>query len=245
MDKKLTFTGGEPDINIDDLLRDPIANRAALFGLLVGMGGAENLKISGSAVTIDPLVDAIVTAGYVWLNGEILQVDAATVSETQGTDLWEFQKAVTYDAAGDKTFNDAIPRQTWQKNRAILVNVAAIAGMDAVNALSILTTVNIPIGDWDMSTLASVTIPHAIGAYKKIKKVSVVIISDDDAFGIVKGSYPINSYVSAATPTPGGSIGRITDTNITLVRTTGGVFDTADFNSTSFNRGFIVVDYTP
>jgi hypothetical protein len=141
MDKKLTFLGGEPDINIDDLLRDPIANRAALFGLMLGLGVTTDCIVSGAAVTVDPLVDADVSAGYVWLDGEILQVDAATVSETQGTDLWEFQKVVAYDSAGDKTFNDGTPRQTWQQNRAVLVNVGSISGLDAVNAPSLLATV--------------------------------------------------------------------------------------------------------
>jgi hypothetical protein len=134
MDKKITFLGGEPDINIDDLLRDPIANRAALFGVALGLGGTDNIILSGAEVTIDPGVDADVSAGYVWLGGEILQVDAATVLETQGSDLWEFQKVVTYDSAGDKTFNDATPRQTWQKNRAVLVNVATVTGMNALSA---------------------------------------------------------------------------------------------------------------
>jgi len=141
MDKKLTYSGGEPNITIDNIMRDPIANRAALFGLLLGLGSTTDLAISGAVVALDPLVDADVTAGYVWLNGEVLQVDAAMVSETEGTDLWEFQKVVTFDALGDKTFNDAIPRQTYQKNRAVLVNVASITGFDAVNAPSLLDTI--------------------------------------------------------------------------------------------------------
>lgn len=134
MNKKLTFTGGEPDITIDNLQYDPIANRAALFGFTKAFAGDDSVIVSGAVVTVIAGVSASVTAGYVFLNGEILQVDAATVSETLGSDLWEFQKVVTYDAAGDKTFNDAIPRQTYQKNRAVLVNVSAITGMDAQEA---------------------------------------------------------------------------------------------------------------
>jgi hypothetical protein len=141
MDKKLTFAGGEPNINFDDILRDPIANRDALFGLMLGLGVTTDCIISGAVVFADPGVSGEVTDGYVWLNGEILQVDADSTLETEGTDLWEFQKVVTYDSNGDKTFNDLTPRQTWQKNRAILVNVSAITGFDAVNAPSLLATV--------------------------------------------------------------------------------------------------------
>ena len=140
MNEKLIFQGGEPDITIRNTQYNPIADRAALFGVVKGLAGVNDVIVSGAAVTVNALVDASVTAGYIWLNGEILQVDAATVLETQGTDLWEFQKAITYDAAWDKVFNDLIPRQTYQQNRAILVNVAAIVGMDAVNALSITET---------------------------------------------------------------------------------------------------------
>lgn len=137
MDKKITFTGGEPDWNVDDVLRNSTADREALFGIARGLLGTTNARLSKAFVTVNTLVDAEVTDGYVWLDLEVLQVDAATVPETLGTGLWEFQKVVTYDSAGDKTFNDAIPRQTWQKNRAVLVNVATITGMDAVNSLGL------------------------------------------------------------------------------------------------------------
>lgn len=139
MDKKLTFLGGEPNLNIDDILRDPVANRAALFGLLTGIAGATDAKISVTT-GITPGVEASTTAGYVWLNGEILQVEAATVPASLGN-LFEFQKVVTYDPNGDKVFNDAVPRQTWQKNRAELVNVAAITGMNALAAPDLITLI--------------------------------------------------------------------------------------------------------
>lgn len=131
MNKKLTFSGGEPDLNFDDILRDPVANRAALFAIIKGLSGDNNVLISGADVTVTAGVNAVITSGYVYLDGEILQVDFQIVTETQGTDLWELQKQVTYDSGGDKTFNDATPRQTWQKNRAVLVNVSSITGQDA------------------------------------------------------------------------------------------------------------------
>ena len=48
MDKKLTFTGGEPDINWDDILRDPVANRAALTAVMeaFAVGTNDNFIIS-------------------------------------------------------------------------------------------------------------------------------------------------------------------------------------------------------
>ncbi len=163
MDKKLIFSGGEPDITIRNTQYNSIADRAALFGVVKGLAGANNVIVSGAVVTLDPLVDASVTAGYVWLDGEILQVDAATVSETEGSDLWEFQKVVTYDAAGDKTFNDAIPRQTYQKNRAVLVNVSSVTGMDAVEVEKIGSGVWEPLVSEDTSGLSVDTSKAYIG----------------------------------------------------------------------------------
>lgn len=131
MNKKLTFSGGEPDINMDDLLRDPVANRAALFGGIKGLLGTTDAVISGAEFSYSGSLGSV-TAGYVWLDGEILQVDADDVEDSEGTG-WEFQKVTTYESGGDKTFNDLTARQTWQKNRAQLVNVASVTGMDAEN----------------------------------------------------------------------------------------------------------------
>lgn len=107
MDEKLTFTGGEPDINFDDLDRNNKANRKALTEALRAYG--DNYKIAG---VISAAAPSSVTAGYVMLDGEILQVDAHTATGNY------FEKVTTFDPAGDKTFNDTTPRQTWAKHRA-------------------------------------------------------------------------------------------------------------------------------
>jgi hypothetical protein len=127
MDKKLTFTGGEPNINFDDILRDPIANRAALFGIMkaFNIGTNENFIISGCVPTVSTGVNVAVTAGYIFLNGEILEVEAQTVANSGTLDLYKYTKTTTYDSGGDKTFNDAIARQTWQKNRGTVVAATA------------------------------------------------------------------------------------------------------------------------
>lgn len=248
MNKKLTFSGGEPNITLDNLLRDPIANRAALFGLLLGLGGPTDLVISGAAVTIDPGVDADVTAGYVWLSGEILQVDAATVLETLATDLWEFQKVITFDSAGDKTFNDLTPRETYQKNRAVLVNVATITGMDAIDAPLLntvivsevtarqagLTKKIIPLGSWDMSADSIIIIPHGV-TQGNIRSLRTLIKKDSS-----------QAYRDLAGSTSGGIQGGGTDTegaNLTISRVTGGRFDTASYSNLAENRGYVVIEY--
>jgi len=122
MDKKLTFPGGETLLNFDDLDRNNTANRLALFGIMkaFNIGTNENFIISCCVATLDAGVDVDVTAGYIFLNGEILEVDAQTVLDGGTADLYTYNKVVTYDPNGDKTFNDLTPRETWQKNRGVV-----------------------------------------------------------------------------------------------------------------------------
>jgi len=144
MNKKLTFTGGEPNINWDDVLRDPIANRAAIFAIMEAILPAnpaidEGFIISGCDVTVVPNTSATTTAGYIWLNQEILKVDAHTELDGLTSNAYRFIKDTTYDANGTKTFNDSVSRETWQKNRAILDNVSSVGtSMDAVSAKTML-----------------------------------------------------------------------------------------------------------
>jgi hypothetical protein len=121
--RKLWFQGGEPDVNIDDLQRNVDAvfrSYDAMFGAF-NIGANLNYIVVGCELTIDPGVDATITAGYIWLNGEILRVDAQ-VAAYVSSDQYYYEKDVTYDAGGDKVYNDAVPRQTWQINRGVLTN---------------------------------------------------------------------------------------------------------------------------
>lgn len=121
--RKLWFTGGEPDVNIDDLQRNVDAvfrGFDAMFGAF-NIGTNINYIIVGCDLVIDPGVDATITEGYIWLNGEIIRVDAQ-VTAFVSSDQYYYEKDTTFDAAGDKVYNDAVPRQTWQINRGKLTN---------------------------------------------------------------------------------------------------------------------------
>ena len=82
--------------------------------------------ISGCVPTLTPGVDIEVTSGYIWLDGEVVEVEAQTVADTSGTDLYEYVLTTTYDAGGTKTFIDSNTRQTWRKVRGIVTSVAAL-----------------------------------------------------------------------------------------------------------------------
>ncbi len=94
------------------------------------------------------------------------------------------------------------------------------------------------IGDWDMATGNTVIIAHGMGAtwFEKIRKGEAWIRHDDE-----------DRVLPLCLLDPGGgtggSIGKVDATNITLGRVIGGTFDNAFYNSTSFNRGWVIIWY--
>jgi hypothetical protein len=111
-----------------------------------------------------------------------------------------------------------------------------IGGGLSRNGQSVLNCKIIDIGDWNMDTTSGIQIAHGLGAdYVKIRNVSV-IIRDDANTKVYRITYPIGGTVS-------GGITFIDNTNIQLTRTSGAGFDNAQFDSTSYNRGWITFEY--
>ena len=129
------FDGGV-EFFLDDYRWGSEAFQNAFDNLLkdFAIGTNENFIISGVVATINAGVNATVTSGYIYLNGEILQVDAQSVLRTVGTDLYSFSKVTTTDTAGDRlTKNTGINISPYEKNRGVVSNVSSVA----TSALSI------------------------------------------------------------------------------------------------------------
>lgn len=109
------------------------------------------------------------------------------------------------------------------------------AAKAAASAATAHNTKELTITSWDMTSVGSFSINHGLSQVK-IKKVSALIFSDPS------GSifYDFSTYLPAGST---ASYIAITDTQITLVRSTNGFFDTADFDGTGFDRGLIIVKY--
>jgi hypothetical protein len=129
MNKLLTnFNGGFP-LTLDDIRWNDDAYRYAFNNLLNAFytGATPNFIVSGCEVSAlqSPQNGIHITEGLVYIEGELLQVDAHDVIY-DGHDLYAFQKSVTYDSAGNKVFKDASSQQTYQVNGGVAVNTEVV-----------------------------------------------------------------------------------------------------------------------
>jgi len=174
MNNKLTFAGGEPNMNENDFLRIQAANRLALHGLTKGLS-SENFIVSG-CVTTPNGSNIDITEGYIFLDGELIKVDAQiNVPDTEGNGFYKYEKQTAFEAGGDKTYLDSTPRQTWEKNRGVAVSVAAIgADLSVKNGKRFTDIVNGD--DWTPVTIAG-TDWTLIDVYvRMVDKYTMVII---------------------------------------------------------------------
>lgn len=99
-----------------------------------------------------------------------------------------------------------------------------------------LKTKIIEIGDWDMDLDQSVSVAHGL-TLSKIRNVSVLIRNDTGL-----ASYSLHRIEASGGAIDGG-INQIETTNVVLFREAALFFDSVNFDSTSFNRGWITIIY--
>lgn len=114
-------------------------------------------------------------------------------------------------------------------------------GKDTTAALH---TKILEIGDWNMDSTAYVDIAHGL-TQANIRVVQALVRSDEGSSETWRMLSPYSGiyYEGASVGDPGGGISAIGAVNIRLFRSTGGVFDSTDFNATSYNRGWITIWY--
>lgn len=107
------------------------------------------------------------------------------------------------------------------------------SAMALANPDSLITTL-VQIGDWDMDANSTKSVSLGSITSDKVRSITGMIRNDaDNAF------YPL-PYIDA-TPDIQAWIGGSGSGSVTLLRLTGGFFDSTNFNQTSFNRGHLVV----
>lgn len=107
--------------------------------------------------------------------------------------------------------------------------------------LSPLKTKVVNIGDWNMNSSASgtqtVNVPHGLGTYTGIRSIRTMIIQNTGQM------YPLERANLAFNGTIDGWVVGMNATNIVLFARLAGSFDSIQFDSLSFNRGYVTIDY--
>ncbi len=126
MNKLDTSNNGGMPIELDDLEWLDAAYRDAWYGFISAFGitAPTSFKLSGCVVTVVGNIFTT-TAGYLCLNGEILKVDAHSITTTAlHTAKWILEE--TYDITGNEQFFNTNSYDTYQKRRAVLADTVPI-----------------------------------------------------------------------------------------------------------------------
>jgi hypothetical protein len=91
------------------------------------------------------------------------------------------------------------------------------------------------IGDWNMDAAGQVTVAHGL-VLADIRSIKVLIRNDSDT---QVTDFPVADF----DVTVGEERAQADATNIIMARGTTGFFDNVSYDSTSFNRGWIIVTY--
>lgn len=148
---------------------------------------------------------------------------------------YEFSNNISIDTITEKTASAGVTIDD-------VLNVDTIAEKTASTGVSVqaqsgeqILTKIIPIGDWDMDGTDFVNITHGLDR-TKIIDVSARVRND------ANDDYRVINTPDIAGVLYGG-VGSIGSTTINLVRITGGLFDSTNYDSTSYNRGWIYIVY--
>ncbi len=101
----------------------------------------------------------------------------------------------------------------------------------------------VEIGDWNMDSSSTKTVSHGIADFKTIREISVVVRNDADTL--------YTNFLSTGT-TSGAMCGFLSTAGITgstillerLSTVFSGIYDSTDYDSTGYNRGWITIKYT-
>ncbi len=104
----------------------------------------------------------------------------------------------------------------------------------------------VDIGDWDMNATVILAVTHSIGDWTKIIGVKATIFADDDSSldPLSQDLFVADNPGAFGTPVITGAYAT-NATTIVLSRLTGGWYDSVEFDKTSYNRGYVVIEYLP
>lgn len=131
MDLKKIFAGGEPRISNPDLMYTQYSNYYAIHGIERGLNidgngvVVDGCEVSATYNQVDEVITISLTDGYLGIGdrlvkaeqvADIVNFDVTFTNPTAVVYVYG-ETDVTYNPLGDKTFNDASVRQTWEQSR--------------------------------------------------------------------------------------------------------------------------------
>lgn len=146
MNKLNTSFNAAVPVDWDDFAWMQDGIRDALYGLLsaFGIDPDESFILSGCAVTVGP-TSATAAAGYLSLNGEILKVEAQTISYDGSSPLvWRLSE--TNDSKGAESDSNGNTVQCYQKRVAVLYQASSYTGEMAYDANTLMELIESVLG---------------------------------------------------------------------------------------------------
>jgi hypothetical protein len=136
--------------------------------------------------------------------------------------------------------SDVIAIQSTKTNGDVVWEKTTVLSLKAQLALGQTTTKTLEIGDWSIPGNRFTNVLHGLSAteWKTIRAVNVIVRSDADT------KYVPLASISAYAGVIDGGVTYIDSSGIQISRTDGGEFDNVAYSTTSFNRGWITIEYT-
>ena len=180
-----------------------------------------------------------ITEGAVFYNGEVFRVPALEASPSGG-DVLVLVEDNSYIESDPAVYSDGNEFNTHQI-RALKWELGASGSgiVDFENLNRLQKTKTVEIGDWDMDTNADVQVSHGLDR-RYIRGVQVIVRTDAGEGG---GNYYNLNMVQSTSQNVNGGVSAIGSSDITIDRCTGGFFDSTNFNSTGYNRGWVTITY--
>jgi len=229
---------------VQDILQETVYNsqeiNAAATVFAGSDGGTKYITYSGARTITLPDPTALDT-------GIAFSKSIYEITNLNGTS----GNTTTITAAGGATINGAanfvIPADLGAGTTFVPTSSGWVTKADTASAINIitaanpLTTLTLDIGDWDMDADTTKTVSHGLSAteWKTIRSVNTIIRNDVDAiYYKLESLKDFDGYLA-------GGTGDISSTKVFLNRRLLGHFDSVNFDSTSYNRGWITLEYTP
>jgi len=193
---------------------------------------------SGAAIAVNKLAALTASRIVTTDSSGVLAVTALTESAISAaiTSITGKQDILTGGVTSITSAN-LTPARALVSDGSGKVAVSTRTSTDLANMVSgdsiVLRKKVLQIGDWDMDATGIISVAHGL-TLANIRSISALIRNDANT-----AYFPIEY---ATLGVSGGAVSAQTS-DIFLLRTSSGTFDTTDFNATSYNRGWITITY--